>query len=540
MPKPSDAELKWIEMFSKCLSLLGGNEEEGASLEGTLKQTLHFASSRFGPNHEYAAATLNLMGAACMSGGDHTGALRCFKEARQYAELPLDQWVRDVLLVGALSGVAAGLAHERNFTDAVRHYQKAISVAEQLPEMVAIDDGCLYLALAETSFLQGKYEDAVENYRRAAVVISGLHPDSLDFSRVANLYARTGLAYYLAGNLSDAEPLLDEVLNLRETHKLQTSPVMVAAINILAGIWRDRGNKENADLYLSWGLESCQTSYGMESSTSIHALNYSASYYLGEKDWSKAADCLRDALDYVDRVVECDEALWILKNLVAIAELQNDHKQLEKYEGALSVIYANQYSGKYRHDRSLVESGDKGAAAARMQLFQKAVDSVQARYDGKLHPQVAEVLKTADGRVWPATAIALAKLYASKVLEEKSGTTSKPWEKQEVQANSADLPPAEENTADPSGDAPAQAGQEQSEGEDWTETLARYLEQDKRDEAVSFLLDLMVRVESAEGKYSPNLMPLLESLSVLYADLGRAGDAQAARTRAQIIGCKVV
>ncbi|NLF25954.1 MAG: hypothetical protein GX589_09910 [Deltaproteobacteria bacterium] len=519
MDKFTEKELRWIESVSDALTTLAtsGSVQAISKLEEIFIST----KSQYGPTHEHTTAVLNALGAAHISGKKWDEARRTFKEARQNADLCTEQTVSELLSAGAFSGLAAVLMQEQEYEQALLHFEKAASLAARIPVAAELGTAPFSMAEAEVYFSQKKYKQAAAAFMKTANTLNPLIRFKEDYTHVAYIQARAAFASYLAEDLDHAKETLETILYLRETLDLQQGPVFVACINLLAAVFRKQGNVGSAEIHANWGLESCLESYDMGSSIAISALNYAANHYITVKDWSKAVEVLNDAASYVDKVMEAEEALWIFNNLLNMAVLQNDAKSEERYQTMLNNVYSNQYTGDYLKDKAMVEGGDQGAAAKRHQSFYSDLAKTQAKYDTDIHPQVDAELGGSNVKVCHGALEAMNRAYLLRLLDEKAP----------LEIISA---ACKKNSESQAAASPISIDAQEQEVQ-WAQELAGLLEQEKHQEALSFLTDRMNQVAEAEGRYSPNFQLLYEAAAAIYDAQNKNEEARLARIRAGLV-----
>ncbi len=541
MGRLSDTEMQWLDAFSSSAFAICSNKPEEALPQ--LRGALRLAKNRFGETHEHAVVTLCLLGAALAMTGQWPEALNCFKDARRYADMALEQWMPGVLLAAANTGLAGAFSKEKKFAEAVLYLEKARDIAEEDPSISPHLQGHLSLCLAEVNFIRTDYSSAAEWYAEAASFFAAKEKDKQALQRLAQIYARKGAAEFLLGQFEESKESLQAVLAL-QNEGLDICPAFIACINLLAAIYEEQGNAEKAEMYFEWGLESCQDFYGL-TDPAIEALNFAACRCLNRKDLSKAFEHLKTSAAWVDKLYNLEVSLWIFHNAKEIAELQGAKREAASFAETLGEVYLEKYSGNYERDKAFTASGDQGEAFQRLQKLDADLATVQASYSSRIHPQVRLLMEKNDPAVWAAPVAAMGRLYGLNLLNSRAPIESVPEPEDEAGSEAEDaLPQAadkpedgmtdEESAAESGGESENTTGQETDEPE-WACTVRRYVERQKHDQALAYLQKLREEISTAEGEDSLKLAPLLQACAFVYEARGDDAAAQPLRLRAQLL-----
>ena len=132
----------------------------------------------------------------------------------------------------------------RLYDQAISHFFKAVGLLKQLPGFQKESLGSSYYRMAITYHLQGECDQAAQFIKEAIVDREAVHGQN---DRVSN---RTGLFYYILGNIRSSQGFLDEAYSLHHRAYLQcrqtTGESSLGALKC---------SQKLAEHYMRWGYD---------------------------------------------------------------------------------------------------------------------------------------------------------------------------------------------------------------------------------------------------------------------------------------------
>lgn len=197
-----------------------------------------------------------------------------------------DHW-----LVGKIVHELAHLFYRENRYDkAELFYERALEIHKKVPNLIRIDDPFYPAALtseadpsarprvrvpvldifvtlgnlADTYRRRGKFGKALSCFQKAASLYESFPEvvSSVKAPHLAGLLSNWGLLYVDMGKYQEAEPLLQDALELREQLLQPDNPDIAISLNTLAGCYSGQERHREAELLLRRALEIDEKAYG--------------------------------------------------------------------------------------------------------------------------------------------------------------------------------------------------------------------------------------------------------------------------------------
>ncbi|MFH7029679.1 MAG: FxSxx-COOH system tetratricopeptide repeat protein [Heteroscytonema crispum UTEX LB 1556] len=197
------------------------------------------------------------------------------------------------------------------------------------------------LLLARTGYYlqeRGQYSQAEPLYQKALLLRQRLlgeeHPD------VATSYSNLAALYHYQGQYSEAEPLYQKALSLRQRLLGEEHPAVAASYNNLAGLYESQGRYSEAEPLYQKALSLWQRLLGEEHPAVAASYNNLAGLYKSQGRYSEAEPLYQKALSLRQRLLgeEHPAVATSYNNLAALYESQGRYSEAEPlYQTALEI-----------------------------------------------------------------------------------------------------------------------------------------------------------------------------------------------------------
>ncbi len=250
--------------------------------------------------------------------------------------------------------------------------------------------------LARTYGLQGRYSEAEPLYQQALEIRQteqgDRHPDTA--TSLNNLAA----LYDSQGRYSEAEPLYQQALETYQTELGDRHPSTVTSLNNLATLYRAQGRYSEAEPLYQQVLEIRQTELGDRHPSTATSLNNLAALYRAQGRYSEAEPLYQQALEIMQKELgnRHPSTATSLNNLAGLYDSQGRYSEAEPlYQQALEIRQT--------------ELGDRHPSTATSLNNLAALYDSQGRYSAAepLYQQALEVIQTELGNRHPYTANSL-------------------------------------------------------------------------------------------------------------------------------------
>ncbi|MGI6525432.1 MAG: tetratricopeptide repeat protein [Bdellovibrionota bacterium] len=413
-------DLTWLDQYSNALEAVSRRDVSTALVQ--LNELKELCSGKFAKMPEYMAPVTSLLGLAELLGGNTQEATAHVKTAKQYTDMVLDEDLLQILSYGTTCAMALVALQGGRIDEACLHYSKVRKNISGSSDIVKIFKIGLSLCFAEISFSQEKYDEAIDYYIEAAQEINTDNMTMGDYTQLAYVQAKVGFAYFLSNKAEDAEKVLQSVLAMREHFNMEISPLFIACINVLTAIYRDKNDARQSLINMEWGVELVQGLYGMDADETIDSLCFFAQYCEDQKDISRAIDSFRTAASWVNKLLEPEIAMWIYKRSISLLEKQGEvaEKEVQNCKETFSRLYTDKYVGDYDRDLAMVQSGDRGDAKKRQEMFLEDMDNLDTKFGGTLLPFIVDIVRAFDGSVYISPVFTACRSYALQFLNDKA------------------------------------------------------------------------------------------------------------------------
>ncbi|MDZ8083014.1 MAG: tetratricopeptide repeat protein, partial [Nostoc sp. DcaGUA01] len=230
----------------------------------------------------------------------------------------------------------------------------------------------------------------------AKVAIDWIKQYQFESKTAALLFAKTG--YYLneRGQYSEAEPLYEKALSLRQRLLGEEHPHIATSYNNLAGLYESQGRYSEAEPLYEKALSLRQRLLGKEHPHVAQSYNNLAGLYKSQGRYSEAEPLYEKALSLRQRLLgeEHPDVAQSYNNLALLYNSQGRYSEAEPlYEKALSLgqrLLGEEHphiATSYNNLAGLYES--QGRYSEAEPLYEKAL-SLRQRLLGKEHPHVAQ------------------------------------------------------------------------------------------------------------------------------------------------------
>jgi CHAT domain-containing protein/Tfp pilus assembly protein PilF len=311
-----------------------------------------------------------------------------------------------------------------------------------------------------------------------------------------------------AGKYDEARPLAERALAIREKEQGSEHPDVAAYINLLANLYRDKGDYAKAEPLFQRALLLREKAFGTEHPYVAVSLNSLAAIFSDKGDYANAERLFRRSLIIREKSLgpEHPDVAVSLNNLAIVYSIKGDYAQAEPlYQRALMIrekVFGTEHPEFARTLNSLaILHYNKGEYDKAEPLFQRAL-AIREKRNGKEHPDVVAPLNN------------LAMLYHVKGLYEKA----EPFYERAILIAGKSLGP----------EHPDLAGS--------LDNLANlYRAKGDYAKAISFSQRALMIKEKALGPEHSNLSPTLNHLAILYYHQGNYALAEPLYQRALTI-----
>jgi tetratricopeptide (TPR) repeat protein len=246
-------------------------------------------------------------------------------------------------------------------------------------------------------FERGRYTDAEPLYQRAlAIREKALGPEHLNVATSLNNLA---VLYHTQVQYTKAEPLLERALTIREKALGPEHPDVATSLNNLARLYGRQGQHAKAEPFYGRALTIREKTLGPEHPDMARSLNNLASLYGIQGQYAKAEPLYERALAIAEKALgpEHPDVATYLNNLALLYNNQGQYAKAESlYQRAIAIrekalgqehpkmaASLNKLAGLYR---------DQGRYAKAKPVYERAV-AIWEKAMGPEHPNVATCLE---------------------------------------------------------------------------------------------------------------------------------------------------
>ncbi|WP_293044606.1 CHAT domain-containing protein [Moorena sp. SIO1F2] len=288
--------------------------------------------------------------------------------------------------------------------------QTGIAQAQESSPSTELTESVIERKLAEASRLtqqgwelyqQGKYSEAIPLAERALgirqQVLGEEHPDvATSLNNLAQLYSRQG-------RYQEAEPLYQQSLDLRKRLLGEEHPDVATSLNNLAVLYSRQGRYQEAEPLYQQSLDLRKRLLGEQHPSVASSLNNLAELYSSQGRYQEAEPLYQQALDLNKRLLgeQHPDVATSLNHLAGLYSSQGRYQEAEPlYQQALDLrkrLLGEEHpsvASSLNHLAGLYSS--QGRYQEAEPLYQQALD-LRKRLLGKEHPSVATSLNSLAG-----------------------------------------------------------------------------------------------------------------------------------------------
>jgi tetratricopeptide (TPR) repeat protein len=356
----------------RLLAAVSAAAGDRVSAESSLRQAVEVAERALGPRHERLAPALCDLGMIlvgngrlpeaegrlrrCLSIDDASAKVRCIdRRARQVFTLEilaslavargeaaesealmrravalstLEPSLGPADVADALNGLANLVVDRGGTREAGRLARRALALYERVHDARHAEVTEVLVTLAAVRARAGEAEEAVALLRRAGRVadLENARP-VVKAAAAANL----GALWMSQGRYQDAEPLLEQSLELGEQAVGTTHPGLLRPVQMLADCYRLRGRFSEAGALYERALDLAGRAYGVRSTAAMPSLSGLAAVEEQAGHRQRAETLHRDAVAIAEDVADARDPARIeaLAGLAAFYERQGESGQAE-------------------------------------------------------------------------------------------------------------------------------------------------------------------------------------------------------------------
>ena len=173
----------------------------------------------------------------------------------------------------------------------------------------------------------GQYQEGISPATEAVSIAT----DRVSPIKFASYLNVLGLLHVKQGNYSEAEPLLERSLAIRETQLGRDHPDVATSLNDLALLYRSQGHYSEAEPLFGRSLNIWETQLGEDHPTVASSLNNLAQLYYSQGRYSEAEPLLRRSLFIGETQLGEDhpDVAFSLNNLAGVYQAQGRYSKAE-------------------------------------------------------------------------------------------------------------------------------------------------------------------------------------------------------------------
>jgi tetratricopeptide (TPR) repeat protein len=289
--------------------------------------------------------------------------------------------------------------YQQEQTLAIEYFQKAISLQQKLNLEIELAESLNNLA--ELYYFQGRYSEAEPLFQQALEIRQRLFSgDHIDVAASLN-----NLAYlYLSkGRYAEAEPLYRQALEMRQRLFSGDHPDVASSLNNLAYLYNSQGRYSEAEPLYRQALEMTQRLFSGDYPDVASSLNNLGGLYHSQGRYAEAEPLYWQALAMYQRLFSGDypDVASSLNNLGGLYHSQGRYAEAEPLYRQALEMRQRLFSGDHPDVASSLNNLaglylSKGRYAEAEPLYRQALEMRQRLFSGD-HPDVASSLNNLAG-----------------------------------------------------------------------------------------------------------------------------------------------
>lgn len=341
----------------------------------SLKEATKLCNHQFGPGHEASASCAVLAACIELMEGDYRRSSASFRNARQQADLLVNEEHRTPLFIACLTGITLSeylLENSDETATFARSTLKNLQLQSTMPR---------YL---RDQYLQGFYEFCLsENDRDSALAFAFAHVELLE--KEADQYpeaygeslARLAILEYFNDQEEQAIKHLERCAGILATTQVAGKD-MIAGIHTLATICLERNELESARGYLETGHEYAEVEYDRHSPTLNDIKIFLANFLNRNGNPHRAEELYEQILPQMDTRAFPSEAIFVLEEMIALLSDQERDQAMRIHQKRLDMVK--------------LEVHGPGATLEERKQFTEQVATTRKLFTGTMHPVVGMYL----------------------------------------------------------------------------------------------------------------------------------------------------